>query len=712
MRAWLMVFTTVVLAASAQAQTPAEAPEWQRTLEGKFASNTTFSVLIQLRTPERSAESAQDVPARTRAAVSAATTPVVQDLKSSGIDVRATYTYQPIVLANVQRDDLNTLAERPEVAAVYENSYIMLDPLPLQPEPLYPASEEPEHPQLDKSTKSINADAAWARGYRGQGTAVAVLDTGINASHEMFRGRIVAEACFSDGTISTNYESLCPEQKKSVIGPGAASLCPGAKADTNNSCQHGSHVAGIAVGDNNSPFTRLRGVAPEAGIVAVQVFSRSKGCDSCLGAYTSDLLAALDWVASVAATHNIAAVNLSLGSSTVYSSACVGVPLENAVKVLRQMNVLTVVAAGNESYKGALSHPACIRDTFSVGSVNLLGLPSYFSNTSSALDVFAPGESIKSAAFGSSASYVTMSGTSMATPHIAGAIAVLKSKMPTATAAQLEYAIQGSGPKVTKSDWTWATPRLDLNAALDVLGINPPPPGVTMAGLFPGDRPDVRSVLRIVHTGFDTITIPITVIQDTPRLVLGTYKMTVNGKGSAQASVRDMENAIRAQASPTSLVTLLINAPVQIYAQHVVIDSSGQSISNVTQCTSDRSDPGNMLTFVQTQAIANSVSYITFVNTSPLPTTPTFYLYNAGVFNPVLGSSLGTARSLTIAGNSTVRVSAQSIFDKASALGSTGIPANVLYVNMLVTDFTGVMRHHVELPQARVISDMTPKCAI
>ncbi len=711
MRYVVVVFAALLLAGTAQAQ----APDWQRPLDAKFAGGaTSLSVLIQLHTPaitdtpERATTSDQ-----ARSIASAATTPFVRALQSSGIAVRSAYTYQPIVLADIRPDDLRALAERPEIAAVYENYYISLDPIPTEPAPNLPTTlPDRERPQLDKSTKYVNADAAWARGYRGQGYAVAVLDSGINAGHEMFRGRLVAEACFSDPTIVSYYESLCPNQQKSAIGPGTAALCPGGKANTSGVCEHGSHVAGIALGDNNAATDRLRGVAPEANLVAVQVFTRTKGCDSCLGAYTSDLLAAMDWVASVAATYKIAAVNMSLGSSGGYSSGCTGMALENSIKMLRQMNVLTVIAAGNGGYRNALSHPGCIRDAFTVGSINLAAMPSYFTNSATGLDLFAPGELVRSATFGSATSYTALSGTSMATPHVAGAVAVLRSKLPTATAAQLEYALQISGPKVTRSDWTWSTPRLDLNAALDVLGLDPPPPGVTMVGLFPGDRPDVRSILRLTNPGTSGFVVPVTVIQDTPRVVLGTYKITLPGNGTMQASVRDMENAIRAQALATSLVSLSINPPREVYAQHITVDSNGQALSNLTLCTSDKIAPSTMMTFVHTQNVVGRVSYITMTNTSPLPATPMFYLYNGGNGNAPAFTLLGSTRGPTIEGNSTVRFAAQTILDKERVPGLPMVPSSISYVDVSVSNFTGLIRHDVEQSQIRTVTDMTTKCAI
>ncbi|MBL8631486.1 MAG: S8 family serine peptidase [Rhodospirillaceae bacterium] len=730
----------------------AQNPAWQAPLAAKLAnaqSPQTISVLIELRAPDVPLpnpvphESAERERAQTNQASTPQTStsqtstsqmretaaqaqriaaqvqaPFVQDMRAAGLNIREVYTHQPIVLADVRREDLATLAAREDVASVYENIYIKLSPnLPpsnrVNPNDAdQPATESPEKPLLNKTTPFVNADIAWAEGYRGQGQTVAILDTGINASHEMFRGRIVAEACFSDGSIASFYESLCPNKLKRVIGPGSASLCPGGRAGSGGVCEHGSHVAGIAMGDNTSSTERLRGVAPDAGVIPIQVFTRSVGCESCLGAFTSDLVAAMDWVISNTATYNIVAVNMSLGSSTAYLGYCNGAVLESAVVTLRTMNVISVIASGNGGYTGFMSFPACIKDSFSVGSINIAAVSSYFSNVSALLDIFAPGEIVRSATYGSSSAYAIYSGTSMATPHVTGAVAVLRSKMPTATAAQVEYALRTSGPKVKGASWSWSTPRLDVKGALDVVGVDPPPPGVSLVGLFPGDRPDLRSVLRVISLNLNPIEVPVTVVQDTPNVVLGTYRMAIPANGSAQASVREMEIAIRAQAQATSLVSVILNPPREIYAQHVVVDSTGQALSNLTLCASNRTDQSSVLPFVYMQDNKDWASYITLTNTSAASATPRFYLYDGGNGTSPMFTPLGGVAGPTIAGNSTVRLHARTLFSKDVVPGLPLVPKSTSYVNVVVSNFNGLVRHEIEQPQVRSIADMTTKCAI
>ncbi|MCC6304868.1 MAG: S8 family serine peptidase, partial [Rhodobacteraceae bacterium] len=137
------------------------------------------------------------------------------------------------------------------------------------------AEDVPVPPALDESVPLIGAPALWARGTEGLGQGVAVLDTGVQLDHQAFSGRIVSEACYST-TVRGLSTSLCPGGAASSTDPGSAADCPVAIKD----CGHGTHVAGIAVG--NRRFRR--GVAPAADLIAIKVFSRFASDTDCGGA--------------------------------------------------------------------------------------------------------------------------------------------------------------------------------------------------------------------------------------------------------------------------------------------------------------------------------------------------------------------------------------------------------------------------------------------
>lgn len=252
---------------------------------------------------------------------------------------------------------------------------------------------------LDSTATRIGLSVPFDNNYQGQDTYVVVIDTGIESSHPFFQGRVALEACFS---------SACPNGSTSMVGVGAAKPVH----------WHGTHVAGIVAGYNAS----FHGIAPKTKIIAVNVFDPSGG------AYDDDIIKALQWVNSIAANYNIAAVNMSLGTSQVFTTTCNSYlpEMTTAISNLKSKNIATVVAAGN-SYSYGMSSPACISDTVSVAATyNTTDQVTNFSNVSEKTTLSAPGYSIKSSVLMSS--YSTASGTSMASPIVAGAFAVYRSK--------------------------------------------------------------------------------------------------------------------------------------------------------------------------------------------------------------------------------------------------------------------------------------------
>ena len=259
--------------------------------------------------------------------------------------------------------------------------------------------------------------------YNGQGTWVAVIDTGVYTSHTMFQGKSIIQACFTtDGS--------CPNNANTQYGGNAANPVPKGKSD------HGTHVAGIAVG-RYVPSQGFGGVAHKANLIAIQVFNRDQG------AYTSSLIRALNYVFSLAASRRVAAANMSLGGG-LYDEACdsLSSSVSTAIRKLRDRKVATVVAAGNDGNDVKISFPSCIKEAIAVASATKSYGISTFSNRNTMISLIAPGSSIKSATIG--AGYSIKSGTSMATPVIAGAFASMRKTKPTATVSAIEGALQNA----------------------------------------------------------------------------------------------------------------------------------------------------------------------------------------------------------------------------------------------------------------------------
>ncbi|MEV4804121.1 S8 family serine peptidase [Nonomuraea sp. NPDC049421] len=361
-------------------------------------------------------------------------------------------------VAEVDRRTLDKLKKDGRVHSVYKDELSM--------------------PFLDVSTALIRSNRANAAGWNGTGTTIAVLDTGIDRDHPFFTGRIVDEACFSSASATDGTVSLCPNNQPSQTGPGAADAeTAQCLVNGQNACSHGSHVAGIAAG-KMTEGAPANGVAPEARLLPIQVFSRVDNALTCalrgstapcFLSYTSDQKLALEYVSRVVRRHNVAAVNLSLGGGTPYSEACDGDPTAAGVKpefdALVNLGVAPVVAAGNSGFANAVASPACISTAIAVGATDDGDRLASFTNRGPLLDLFAPGVAINSAV--PDDAYGDKSGTSMAAPHVAGAFALLRQANPDFTVAQSLQRLRDTGTAIQfdASGTPVVTSRIDLERA-------------------------------------------------------------------------------------------------------------------------------------------------------------------------------------------------------------------------------------------------------
>ena len=246
-------------------------------------------------------------------------------------------------------------------------------------------------PTLTETPAITHAVDAWNAGYAGTGQVVAIVDTGVETTHPFLAGKVVDEACFSNPL--AGGRSLCPGGTPVETGPGTGAPC----VSTAPGCYHGTHVAGIATGHRGVLGADAGGMAPDAGLMAIQVFQELCDPECQVAASLSDIILALDHVYSLRTTFNIASVNLSLGGG-LYAYPCdnLSPAFADAVNLLRGAGIATVAAAGNDGSPFFLGHPACISTVVSVGSVNKDGSVSSFSNNSTGLNLFAPGGNILS----------------------------------------------------------------------------------------------------------------------------------------------------------------------------------------------------------------------------------------------------------------------------------------------------------------------------
>ena len=271
----------------------------------------------------------------------------------------------------------------------------------------------------------------------GSGVTAYIIDTGLRLTHTQFGGRAVSGFDSVDG--------------------GSADDCNG----------HGTHVAGTVGGATH-------GVAKGVRLVAVRVLN-------CQGSGSnSGVIAGVDWVTGNHAAGQPAIANMSLGGGA--NSA-----LDTAVNNSINDGVSYAVAAGNSNANACNSSPSRVGAAMTVGSTTSSDARSSFSNYGTCLDIFAPGSSITSTWHTSNTATNTISGTSMASPHVAGVAALYLQGSPSASPSTVRNAIVNSAtPGVLTSVGT-GSPNLLLYSLFGAAPPPPPPPsGCSLAESYNG----------------------------------------------------------------------------------------------------------------------------------------------------------------------------------------------------------------------------------
>ncbi|OFW25350.1 MAG: hypothetical protein A3H97_06430, partial [Acidobacteria bacterium RIFCSPLOWO2_02_FULL_65_29] len=550
--ATIAAVSVVLVAYNAPSQAQGGPPRVPRELGDRAAREGRVRVLVQLNLADHVPDG--DLPnglARLgqRQRLSTLQARVLSRLSPSSLRVVHRYTTLPYVALDVDASALAALeAASSDVVQVLDDVLV--------------------RPVLSESAPLIQSDQVWAAGYDGAGTTIAVLDTGVEASHPFLAGKVVEEACYSSDQPGLS-SSFCPNGLSQQIGPGAAPPC------WLDGCYHGTHVAGIAAGNGVLAGQPFSGVARGADIMAVQVFSQidnSIACGGyapCLGGFTSDIIAGLERVYAVAASRNIVAVNMSLGEGQFFAQ-CDNQPYKPMIDSLRSVGVASIVAAGNDGHTSSMLSPACVSSAVSVGATNKTDQVAWFSNVASFLSLFAPGEDIVSSVTGGD--YDILSGTSMATPHVAGAWAVLKQADPAASVTDVLEALRTTGTPITdtRAGGSVTAPRIGVFEALaSLVPIDNPSPVIT--ALLP-DRAHAAGpsfTLTITGSGFNAFSVvrwngedrPTTVVNVTTiRAQISESDIDLPGAGMADITV-----FTPAPGGGTSIVmTLPIDPPPSI----------------------------------------------------------------------------------------------------------------------------------------------------
>ncbi|MDX3352794.1 S8 family serine peptidase [Streptomyces sp. ME01-24h] len=371
------------------------------------------------------------------------------------------------------------------------------------------------HVDLEQSVPQIGAPVAWERGYDGTGVTVAVLDTGIDATHPDVAASIVGKVDFT-----------------------------GSPTGTKDGHGHGTHVASTVLGSGAASKGLRKGVAPGAKLLVGKVCDDNGQCPD------DGIIAAMDWAAHSGAK----VVNMSLGGDPTDGTD----PMSQALNELsRATGTLFVAAAGNSGFiPQKVVAPSVADEALSVAAVDKNGDMASFSNRGPRIgdgaakpDIAAPGVGIVAArAAGTSmgapvdAYYTASDGTSMATPHVAGAAAIVAQQHPELSGQQIKALLMDTADDLGHDLYAQGTGQVDLATATNPRIV---PKGNLNFGRGAYPHAPVTKKITYTNRGDEAttlhLTLPVSFADGTPAraglFTLGADKVVVPAGGSADVSV-------------------------------------------------------------------------------------------------------------------------------------------------------------------------------
>ena len=347
-------------------------------------------------------------------------------LKSVKLNAKNNFTIVNSFLTDLDEKSLEKLKKNPNVEAIYfdKEYFVSL-----------------ENSVIQTNATTVNAISFSNNLLRGAGSSVCVLDTGINYSHPDFG------SC----TSTTIHNGVCTK-----VRGGWDYL--NSDSDPYDDQGHGTHVSGI-MGANGT----LLGVAPDVTIIPIKVCNSADPSSCSLSA----IISGLQWCANNATAFNITAISMSFATSVLYTSACDdSSSLTSYVNSAFAKNITLIASTGNDGSTTGIGDPSCITNVTSVGAVSDSDALIY--NRNSITDILAPGVNINSTSWDQL--YEVLSGTSMSTPHVSGAVAIMQQykkleKGSYSLTTTINTALK-QGKNISDSSSGLTFPRLNILASL------------------------------------------------------------------------------------------------------------------------------------------------------------------------------------------------------------------------------------------------------